>query len=148
LGIYHGDLKPENVLCFNGGLRLAITDFGIATTEKVSEEFRTGSVHHMSPGTSPPFLCIPSRRTNARSRMSRWKLCPQWDVLTALQGHMVAWYYSSQSHYWAQSMEIGFILGSNISGVPARAREVPPQRSSDFCRGQRDSSTDTRHRLA
>ncbi|KAF8493399.1 kinase-like protein [Russula emetica] len=66
LGIYHRDLKPENVLCFNGGLRLAITDFGLATTEKVSEEFRTGSVYHMSPecqggsfapsGTySPPF---------------------------------------------------------------------------------------------
>ncbi|KAI9509251.1 kinase-like protein [Russula earlei] len=66
LGIYHRDLKPENVLCFDGGLRLAITDFGLATTEKVSEEFRTGSVYHMSPecqggsfapsGTySPPF---------------------------------------------------------------------------------------------
>ncbi|KAH9074171.1 kinase-like protein [Lactarius deliciosus] len=65
-GIYHRDLKPENVLCLNGGLRLAITDFGLATTEKVSEEFRTGSVYHMSPecqggsfapsGTySPPF---------------------------------------------------------------------------------------------
>lgn len=51
LGIYHRDLKPENVLCLNAGLRLAITDFGLATTEKVSEEFRTGSVYHMSPGT-------------------------------------------------------------------------------------------------
>ena len=85
LGIYHRDLKPENVLCFNGGMRLAITDFGLATTEKVSEEFRTGSVYHMSPGTSLSFLCISSRRTNACSRMSRWKLCPQWDVLAALQ---------------------------------------------------------------
>jgi serine/threonine protein kinase len=56
LGIYHRDLKPENVLCFNGGLRLAITNFRLATTEKVSEEFQTGSVYYMSPGTSPSFL--------------------------------------------------------------------------------------------
>jgi serine/threonine protein kinase len=52
LGIYHRDLKPENILCFDHGYRVALTDFGLATTEKSSTEFRTGSVYHMSPGTS------------------------------------------------------------------------------------------------
>ncbi|KAF9001384.1 hypothetical protein BDZ89DRAFT_968540, partial [Hymenopellis radicata] len=51
LGIYHRDLKPENALCFDNGLRVAIMDFGLATTDKVSSEFRTGSVYHMSSGT-------------------------------------------------------------------------------------------------
>ncbi|ESK84444.1 serine threonine protein kinase [Moniliophthora roreri MCA 2997] len=49
LGIYHRDLKPENILCFDGGLRVAVTDFGLATTDKYSEEYRTGSIYHMSP---------------------------------------------------------------------------------------------------
>ncbi|TDL22793.1 kinase-like protein [Rickenella mellea] len=49
LGIYHRDMKPENVLCINNGLDLAVTDFGLATTDKLSSEFRTGSVYHMSP---------------------------------------------------------------------------------------------------
>lgn len=67
---HHVDLKPGNVLCFNGGLRLATTDSGLATTEKVSEEFRTCSVCHVSPGTSPSFLCISSKCTNVCSRTS------------------------------------------------------------------------------
>ena len=50
LGIYHQDLKPENILCFDDGLRIGIGDFGLATTEKFSAEFRTGSAYHASPG--------------------------------------------------------------------------------------------------
>jgi hypothetical protein len=41
---------PGSQICSTGGYRIAITDFGLATTEKLSEEFRTGSVYHMSPG--------------------------------------------------------------------------------------------------
>lgn len=70
LGIYHRDLKPENVFCFDEGRRLVIANFALATTETQSVAFDIGDLSYMSPGTSPQsFLCSPSRRTNAHSRM-------------------------------------------------------------------------------
>ncbi|TFK38065.1 kinase-like domain-containing protein [Crucibulum laeve] len=48
-GIFHRDLKPENILCFDNGNRIALTDFGLATKDTWSQEFRTGSMYHMSP---------------------------------------------------------------------------------------------------
>jgi serine/threonine protein kinase len=56
LGVYHRDLKPENVLCRQNGDYIAITDFGLATTDEMSTEFRTGSIYHMSPGMNRALL--------------------------------------------------------------------------------------------
>jgi serine/threonine protein kinase len=68
LGVYHRDLKPENFVCFEEGARVVLTDFGLATTERTSTEFQTGSVYHMSPGkfillSLPQNLCLKKKRT-------------------------------------------------------------------------------------
>ncbi|THG97530.1 hypothetical protein EW145_g7597 [Phellinidium pouzarii] len=49
LGIYHRDIKPENVLCTENGMRMLITDFGLATESERSETFGCGSYFYMTP---------------------------------------------------------------------------------------------------
>ena len=55
--IIYRDLKPENVLCKHEGpnVRIALTDFGFATTDRMSKEFCMGSEPFMSPGQS---ICL------------------------------------------------------------------------------------------
>jgi serine/threonine protein kinase len=64
LGIYHRDLTPENVLCFDGGLRLAVADFGLVTTDAFSEEFEIGNAYHTSPGMPTVLSCFPLSEIN------------------------------------------------------------------------------------
>ena len=62
-GVSHGDLKPENVLVtFRNSsigreksiddareVSVYLTDFGLSTTERQSQDFRTGSTRYLSP---------------------------------------------------------------------------------------------------
>lgn len=50
LGVYHRNLRPDAIECFDYGRRLAITDFGIATAEKMSDEHFVGGGRYMAPG--------------------------------------------------------------------------------------------------
>jgi serine/threonine protein kinase len=49
LGIAHRDIKPENLVCSHDGTRVRICDFGLATSERKSDEFGCGSTFYIAP---------------------------------------------------------------------------------------------------
>ena len=58
MGIYHRDIKPENIMCKENGKKMVLADFGFATTEDATTEFRMGSEPFMSPGKSLIFYLL------------------------------------------------------------------------------------------
>ncbi|ODV93928.1 hypothetical protein PACTADRAFT_45444, partial [Pachysolen tannophilus NRRL Y-2460] len=48
LGIYHRDIKPENILV-SEDWSVKLTDWGLATTEKICTDFDVGSERYMAP---------------------------------------------------------------------------------------------------
>ncbi|KAI0067939.1 kinase-like protein [Artomyces pyxidatus] len=49
-GVYHRDLKLENVLCSRDGSKMFLTDFGLAMLGEWSSKIGVGSIFYMSPG--------------------------------------------------------------------------------------------------
>lgn len=60
-GVYHRDVKLENVLLGADGRHPYLADFGLATTDAISTKFGAGSTGYMAPGSSRLFpLSYPS----------------------------------------------------------------------------------------
>ncbi|KAF9217502.1 hypothetical protein BGZ59_003830, partial [Podila verticillata] len=71
--IFHRDLKPENILVAgNGSLKLA--DFGLATKDRVSNDFGCGSSFYMAPEQQPTRHANKGRRPYLPSKSDVWSL--------------------------------------------------------------------------
>ncbi|TDL24508.1 kinase-like protein [Rickenella mellea] len=90
LNVFHRDIKPENILLMEGGTKAVLADFGFATDERYSREFRVGSEPFMSPGKSLGSTCF----VNSTDGPS-----PP-ECLGGLE-HLMPHYSSAQSDVWA-----------------------------------------------
>lgn len=63
-GIYHRDLKPDNIFVSEDSSKVCLGDFGLATDLAVSTNFECGSSFYMSPGMSTPSLLASSMFTH------------------------------------------------------------------------------------
>lgn len=50
--LFHRDINPSNVLCSLDGTRVFLSNFHLATQKEASDEFGTGTLSHMCPGSS------------------------------------------------------------------------------------------------
>ncbi|KAG0291955.1 hypothetical protein BGZ98_002786 [Dissophora globulifera] len=70
--VFHRDLKPENILVASDG-SLKLADFGLATKERVSDDFGCGSSFYMAP-EQQPIRTSAGRRPYLPAKSDVWSL--------------------------------------------------------------------------
>ncbi|KAJ7663611.1 kinase-like domain-containing protein, partial [Mycena rosella] len=80
-GVFHRDIKPQNILCNSAGTDILLADFGGATRRAESRDFHRGTTGYMSPE------CLDTSRASYSSRgADTWSLAVTLVILAT--GHM------------------------------------------------------------
>lgn len=129
LGIYHRDLKPENILVSENGEKVLLADFGLATTDHVSDDHGCGSTFYMSPE------CLDQTSRNAAYHCASNDIWSLGVILVNLACGRNPWKQASteDSTYKAFTRKPAFLqsilpLSDKVNGILGRIFERNPAR--------------------
>lgn len=120
-GFSHRDLKPDNILTSEDGKLVWLADFGLATVDKKSREFRTGTLPYLSPGTSSPLLPASYPLIGNIATLCRMSLrgtLPFERLFTTTKRHLGGRYHSHQYLRWSYPMDYRTPRGSLLRRLP------------------------------
>ncbi|KAI0318445.1 kinase-like domain-containing protein [Amylostereum chailletii] len=127
LGVYHRDLKPDNILCSADGSQVFLTDFGLATRAEMSAEFGLGSKYYMSPECLHQDLVLDAYSS---PHHDIWSLGL---VLANILSGRAPWHCASKADKWfaryirdPHYLVDGLLIPDDVGALLARALALNP----------------------
>lgn len=146
LGVYHRDLKPDNIMCKDGGQTFVLGDFGFATEDETMTEFGMGSEPFMSPGMYLiSLIYIDSNATVSNLRGLRGIIRRAHILQRQTRRHLGARRYPHESRLRMSALEEGRQRGSGFLQLSLPRLELLLQQLPYLLRTQRYIEIDIHH---